>query len=239
MDTAPQVLNRSTPLRSPWVRAADATVAALHWGQEREVAAVLTRAFADDPLVNAICDTSASQRPGQMLWSFRMAVRTHCLSPQPAWTIADARAGLVGVVMISRPGMTLNATPDTLFVLRGLLHVGPRAALRGMRAGQTIAAHAPPGPFTYLRTLGIDPSFHGRGFGSRLIKQALSAAPTAWPVYLETAKEKNLSFYARHGLRCIGEFECLGVRVWRLLRPPLPHPLAVDGHAASVRHSEY
>src|SRR5262249_22296247 len=162
-------------------------------------------------------DAGPPHRDEQMWWSFRMAVRSHCLSPQPAWTVCDAQQRTVGVAMISRPSMALQAAPDTLFVLRGLLHVGPRAALRGIRAGQVIAAHAPPGPFTYLRTLGVDPTCHGRGLGSQLVKQALRAAPAAWPVYLETAKERNLSFYARHGLRCIGEFDCLGVRVWRLL----------------------
>jgi GNAT superfamily N-acetyltransferase len=191
----------------------------LQWAHERGVAALLTRAFADDPLVNAICGESPEQRARLMVWSFRIAVRSHCLSPQPAWVLTDALAGPLGVALVSRPGMELRANPDTLFALRGLMHVGLGAVRRGIRAAQIIAAHAPHGPFTYLRTLGVDPRYHRRRLGSQLVEEVLRAAPTAWPVYLETAKERNLTFYAGHGLRCIGEFDCLGVRVWRLLRP--------------------
>ncbi|MBI3786458.1 MAG: GNAT family N-acetyltransferase [Deltaproteobacteria bacterium] len=190
----------------------------LQWSQEREVAALLMRAFADDPLVNAICNVQSRQRDRQLYWSFRIAIRSHCLSPQPAWVMTDALSRPIGVALVSRPSMDLRGNPDTLFALRGLFHVGIAAARRGMHAARTIAAQAPHGPFTYLRTLGVDPQYQGRGLGSRLVDEVIRAAPTGWPLYLETAKETNLTFYARHGLSCIGEFECLGVRVWRLFR---------------------
>jgi ribosomal protein S18 acetylase RimI-like enzyme len=196
-----------------------AAIAVLRWQDEQCVAALLARAFLDDPLVIAICGVPAPERQERMRWSFRMAVRSHCLGRQPAWTVVDSRGVPQGVVLASRSRLSVQAHSDTLFTLRGLRHVGLRTALHGFKAAQTIASHAPPEPFTYLRTLGVDPEYQLRGVGSQLVEQVVRASPASLPVYLETAKEENLSFYARHGFEPAGEFRCLGVPVWRLLRP--------------------
>lgn len=194
------------------------TVGTLHLAQERAVAMILARAFVDDLLVRAICGGTEPSLE-RITWSFRIAVRGHCLSPQPGWTISEPSSGIAGVALVSRPSMLLQSRSDTWFTLRALRHVGLRAARRGMQAAETIAAHAPPAPYLYLRTLGVDPSMQGRGIGSRLLRQVIDATPPTWPLYLETAKERNLAFYAKHGLQCMGSFHCLNVRIWRLQRP--------------------
>lgn len=147
-----------------------------------------------------------------------MALRSHCLARQPAWSIVDTNAMPVAAVLVTRSQSPSPAPGDFFFALRGLLHVGLTTGLRGAQAAHTIAAHAPSQPFTYLRTIGVDPAMQRRGFGSELVEWVVRAAPATLPVYLETAKEQNLSFYARHGFSCMGDFRCLGVRVWRLLR---------------------
>lgn len=189
--------------------------------QERAVAALLVRAFADDPLVRVLCDADPTRRLLQTTWSFRMSVRAHCLSPQPAWVLNDGRGAPAGVILVSRPSMSLNGRPDILFSLRALPYIGWRTIQRGLRAGALLAQHAPRGPFTYIRTLGIDPRLQRQGLGSQLLRQALQSAPPQWPVYLETARERNLRFYERHGLQCVGKFEYLGITIWRMLRPVL------------------
>jgi ribosomal protein S18 acetylase RimI-like enzyme len=195
------------------------TLGAVHWRGEREIAAVLARAFVDDPLVLAICAAPLAQRERRMAWSFRIAVRGHCLAAQPGWALTGPDAAPVGAVLTTRPCVQMDVNTDVLFALRALAHMGMRAGVRGVQAARIIAAHAPPQPFTYLRTLGVHPDLHHRGLGSRLVEQVIQSAPAAAPVYLETAKEKNVAFYARHGFECIGEFRCLGVPVWRMLRP--------------------
>lgn len=194
------------------------TLSVLRWSDERSVAVALAQSFVDDPLVIAICEAAPALREQRMLWSFRIAVRTHCLAAQPAWLIADADGTAMGAVLVTRPRATGPGISDLLFTTRALWHVGTHTVMRGMRAAQTIAAHAPRGPFTYLRTIGVHPAAQGRGLGSQLVEQVIRAAPPSLPVYLETAKERNLSFYAHHGFACIGEFSCLGVPVWRCMR---------------------
>lgn len=218
-NNASSAMNRPSSIeRRGQVDRAAYTLGVLRWEDERRAAAVLARAFLDDPLVMAICDAPPAERERRMLWSFRIAVRAHCLAGQPAWTVVAPDAQPVGVVLVSRPRTDRQPSPDLLFTLWGLWRIGLRTGLRGLRAGRSIAAHAPQTPFTYLRTLGVAPDFHGRGLGSRLVEQVIRAAPAAWPIYLETAKEQNLGFYARHGFTCVGEFRCLGVPVWRLIR---------------------
>src|SRR5512140_2644520 len=63
------------------------TVSVLRWEDERAAAAVLARAFVDDPLVIAICDAPPAEREERMRWGFRVAIRSHCLTAQPAWMI--------------------------------------------------------------------------------------------------------------------------------------------------------
>ncbi len=186
---------------------------------ERQVAMLLVRAFIDDPLVRVICQGGASHRARQMEWSFRMSVRSHCLSPQPAWVLVAANGLPAGVILVSRPSMALNGRADVAFTLQALLHLDWRTIRRGLQAGGELLKHAPPTAFTYIRTLGVDPDRQHQGVGTQLLRHAVHSSPTNWPIYLETAKESNLTFYQRQGLQCIGEFNCFGVKVWRLLRP--------------------
>jgi hypothetical protein len=43
------------------------------------------------------------------------------------------------------------------------------------------------------------------------------------PAYLETDSEDNVRFYERRGFSLDGETSILGVRVWRMKRPPAGH----------------
>ncbi|MFQ5668103.1 MAG: GNAT family N-acetyltransferase [Candidatus Binatia bacterium] len=209
----------SRPVGQARLAAGRYATASLGWDDERHVGALLARAFVDDPLVIAICHAPAAARRSRMEWGFRVAVRNHYLAAQPAWTLADSSACPLGVALVtSSPPVRQKGPSDPVFVLRAFLHVRPHTALRGLKAARVIASQAPTVPFTYLRTLGVDPAFQGRGLGSQLVEQVVRAASPLLPIYLETANERNLSFYARHGFACIGEFRCLGVPVWRMLR---------------------
>ncbi len=201
----------------------------LAWHDERAAAAMLVRAFAQDPLVKAICGQPEERRSEKMWWSFRMSLRAHCLSLEPAWILRGENHAVMGVVLVSLTGGRLSGASDFLFSLRSLWHIGWAAAQRGVEAARAIARHLPAPPFLYVRTLGVDPAIQHRGLGSKLLTHALNSLGTPSPAYLETAVESNLRFYSRHGFRCIGTFSAIGVPVWRLWRParveaPIPGP---------------
>ena len=79
-----------------------------------------------------------------------------------------------------------------------------------------------PNPIWYLLLLGVDDPYRGQGLGGRLIEPVLARArQERLACYLETEKEENLGFYARHGFHLAeeGREPRHGVRTWGLLRP--------------------
>jgi ribosomal protein S18 acetylase RimI-like enzyme len=79
-------------------------------------------------------------------------------------------------------------------------------------------------PHWYLSVLGVDPEHHGKGLGAALIKPVLDQCDRdGTPAYLESANERNLSFYKRNGFEVREETEIpRGPRVWCMWRDPQP-----------------
>jgi ribosomal protein S18 acetylase RimI-like enzyme len=76
----------------------------------------------------------------------------------------------------------------------------------------------------YLGTLGTDPDRQGRGVGSALLRVVLDRLDhEGLPAYLESSKERNLAFYARHGFQVTGEITTRrGPTLWLMWREPRP-----------------
>jgi len=76
-------------------------------------------------------------------------------------------------------------------------------------------------PHYYLGVLGVDPEFHGGGFGKALLDEVcrLSAEdPRSHGVYLETASERSLEFYFRNEFELCGEGDLDGSPLWCVYR---------------------
>lgn len=204
--------------RESWSREGGAVLVPMRLADEHAVAGMLARAFVDDPLVLAICRGGPSQRLRQLRWGFRVAARVQCRAGQPAWVVRAGGAGpVVAAALTLRAPVEPAVVGDGWFAVWALLRMGPGAVCRSRQAARVLARHEPIGPFTYLRTLGVDPDWQGRGFGSRLVRHVQAGARDRPPLYLETARPENVGFYQRHGFRRAGEFDCLGVRLWRLV----------------------
>jgi N-acetylglutamate synthase-like GNAT family acetyltransferase len=93
--------------------------------------------------------------------------------------------------------------------------------LRGLRA---VEALHPAEPHWYLAVLGIEPERQGEGNGGALIQPVLEDCDRQEvPAYLETARERNVDFYTRHGFRVTDELELPdGPPVWLMWRDPRP-----------------
>lgn len=75
----------------------------------------------------------------------------------------------------------------------------------------------------YLATIGVDPPHQGQGIGSLLLQPILARADAeGLACYLETGREINVRFYAKHGFRVLrsGLAPLGGPRYWTMLRPP-------------------
>ena len=177
----------------------------------------LARAFADDPVLAWSCPR-ASRRVAVGRRFFGARLR-QLLPEDEVWTTDD----LAGTAVWAPPDrwrvsawQTLQLVPSTLaalaphrlpLVLSGLADVERRHPLE---------------PHMYLAVLGTDPPAQGRGVGSAVLGPVLEDCDrNGVPAFLETGKERNVGFYARHGFRVTEEFDLpRGPRVWLMWRDP-------------------
>ncbi len=193
-----------------------------------DAAAVLSRAFVSDPLVNAIAPEPREPRArGQRLTGlFAVALRLHRGAGQPVFGVFESGALIAAAVV---EGTMHPSAPST--ILPGLLSlptmvraVGWGGTRRSIALVDTLARNHPPKPHLYLNILGVDPSFQRRHCGVAILDhlcEIVAARSDLDGVYLETATQDNVAYYIRNGYEVIGEFYPLGVRMWRMFQPRL------------------
>jgi ribosomal protein S18 acetylase RimI-like enzyme len=79
------------------------------------------------------------------------------------------------------------------------------------------AKYKPTVPHYYLGVIGTDPTLHGRGIGTQLLKsfcENSASDPLSSGVYLETAQASNLKFYERSGFAETGRGDLGGQTLW-------------------------
>jgi GNAT superfamily N-acetyltransferase len=90
-------------------------------------------------------------------------------------------------------------------------------------AEDTMRSNRPTDPHFYLQGLGVDPPRQGEGLGSAVIGPVLRRCDANGnPAYLETAKDRNVGFYERHGFAVVGQarLPLAGPRMWFMRREP-------------------
>jgi ribosomal protein S18 acetylase RimI-like enzyme len=178
----------------------------------------LGRAFYDDPVMGWMFPDD--RRRVDLNTRF-FALRLNELVKQEVTYTTD---GHVGAAVWTLPGRwRLPMLAETLFALR----LTPIAGRRGptlMRGWQRVDAVHPKQPHYYLAILGTEPESQGGGAGSALMGPVLESCDRdEIPAYLESSKERNIAFYARHGFRVTGAVDLpRGPRVWPMWRDPRP-----------------
>lgn len=180
------------------------------------LAQALARAFADDPIVTwAFPDPAVRSRrlPRFFAWSLRKHLPQAMSSTTPASNAA---------ALWAQPGRWKETPREAV---RLVAAVGPgvgRRAPRVLRGLTDLEGRHPSGRHLYLAVLGVDPSLQGQGVGSALIRPGLDHCDEErLPAYLETAKERNLPFYERHGFVVHDHFALpKGPPVWTMWREP-------------------
>lgn len=182
------------------------------------LAAVLGRAFADDPVWRWMFP----RHPERMTGMFAMLLR-HAHLPNGVTELAESDGRILAGALWDPPGRWQMSTTAQLRQLPAMLRVlGPRtfAVLRGL--GEIERAH-PIEPHWYLSIIGTEPAAQGRGVGSALMRSRLSRCDDLrFPAYLESSKERNIPYYERFGFKVTGEVRLPGdgPRVWPMWRNP-------------------
>ena len=184
-----------------------------------ELAAVMARAFEDDPLMKWIL-------PNDRTRLARMTAMERAVSHKVALPI-----GRHILTTDELAGMAVWAPPNTWKVPTSkFVTVGPQmiATLRGglirlMRGFAVLEKAHPHEPHWYLEGLGTDPKWQRRGVGGALMAPVLARCDDEGvPAYLETQKQANVPYYRKHGFEVIREVDlpARGPHMWLMWREP-------------------
>ncbi len=152
---------------------------------------------------------------------YQAIIRTGLLYGE-AYTTAD----LDGLAIWIKPENT-HFTPGILLrtgLLVSLLALGLGPAARFMKSAnylEKLQKGVISEPHWILVQLGVEPEHQGKGIGGRLVKPVLDKADAGGvPCTVESADERNLSFYKKHGfeVRRTGQVPGGGPQVWILVR---------------------
>lgn len=176
----------------------------------------LSRAFHDDPVMEWLFP-DPRRRPRWTRAFFGTRAR-QLLDQEEVWVTAES-SGAALWALPDRWKLSLRETLDMM--ARISMGVG-RRTVRGLRGLSLIEERHPHEPHYYLAVLGVDPSAQGGGLGSALMAPVLrSCDEDGIAAYLESSKERNIAFYARHGFRVIEEVRMpKGPPIWLMWRDP-------------------
>jgi GNAT superfamily N-acetyltransferase len=169
-----------------------------------ELAATMSRAFYDDPVMEWILPDSG-RRLGQLSRMFTAMTRHHHLGHGGVEVACDGPA--IGAAALWDPPNCWQETrrAEWAMVPTFLRVFGLRTAqARGVQ--EVMKRAHPEEPHWYLAAIGSDPSVRGQGFGQALMRSRLDRCDAEHcPAYLESSKPENVPYYQRFGFSVTAE----------------------------------
>jgi ribosomal protein S18 acetylase RimI-like enzyme len=181
-----------------------------------------SRAYAADPLIGYFVRDDAARSDG-LRRLFDFCLREEAMAHGQVTMTCDG-SGCAAWLSPSRSRPTTSLIEQIALLPRmaGVCSL-PRVP-RLLATMRLLERHHPAEPpHHYLYLLAVVPERQRRGLGSALLRQGLGAIDRARAAtYLETASERNLTFYRRHGFEVTGDARLPlgGPKVWFLWREP-------------------
>ncbi len=195
----------------------------LQAAQVDEASHVLARAFFDDPMVMYVIPDDEKRRR-HLPWFFRLAARYGNL-----WGENFTTPGKVdGAAIWLPPGD--NITKPLRMIRLGLLAAPFKFGLpsfmrffTALNRLEHLHKRDVPPEHWYLFVLGVDPERQGQGVGGTIIQPVLERADRDHlPCYLETMKERNVTFYRKQGFEVVvDDVFPNGPHYWTMKRDPI------------------
>lgn len=178
----------------------------------------LAAAFDDDPFWAWLTPDRARYRRAAPAFFTRDAA-LHLATPGEVLVDDQLR----GAAIWCAPAAWRNSTGNALRMAAPSFRLFGTRTIRGLNALRALERAHPPHPHHwYLSVLGTDPAHQGHGIGSALIRAVTDRCDEQGiPAYLESSKESNIAFYARHGFEVTGELPLGdGPSMWPMWREP-------------------
>lgn len=184
--------------------------------------AVLARALFEDGLARYMYPDEEG-RKARIPWHFSAMVRYGVLFGRVLTTAGEPR----GVAVWLPPGETdmtenrivaagMDASPAVLGEEAFGRFMNAMAEIEPLREQDVAPRH------WYLALVGVDPDCSSQGIGSALLTPILAEADgEGLPCYLDTAEERNVGFYQKHGFETVrhGTVTDTSVEYWTMQRP--------------------
>jgi ribosomal protein S18 acetylase RimI-like enzyme len=197
------------------------TIRALQLPEAGAAAAMLGRAFRDNPAYRTILAHLADERRGVAIERVKRGFVRAVLKRGIA-DVVESDGKIAAASLVLGPGDYPFKLIPYLWRSTGCLYTGARGIYRFLRADSHMVKRHYSGPHYYLFVLGVAPEQQGRGLGkSLLIKLNERADRDKLPCYLETDKETNVRIYQSAGYRVVTDELVTGVpglRFWTMLR---------------------
>jgi ribosomal protein S18 acetylase RimI-like enzyme len=177
----------------------------------------LALAFRDNPMNIAI----HGPRAGHRVRANRAGLRALVLDSARQTVTRVIRHGgqVAGGFVVVPPGAFPLPAPRVRRLIGSFFHQGARAMDQWSQVAASLGVLHPVTDHWYLAVLGVVPSLHGRGLGTRLVEALLRTVATdPRPIYLESDREASVRFYLGRGFRTVAEVKPLDVTCWCLLR---------------------
>jgi ribosomal protein S18 acetylase RimI-like enzyme len=189
----------------------------------RELTAVLSAAFLDDPVFAWILPgrTHRARVIEPTFDAFADAFARH-----DETRVATVAGSLAGVAMWAPPGVApVHPDDEERFGARVAELAGPHLDRLAECMERFEAVH-PEAPAWYLQFLAVHPTAQGQGLGGRLLRDVLDHADAAGEsTYLEATSLRNRALYERHGFEVVGEIQLTdGPTVYPMWRDPSATP---------------
>lgn len=179
---------------------------------------MLARAFLDDPVACWAYPPASLRR--RALERFQATRLRQLIVHEEVWMSDD----LCSAALWAPPGHWHSTLRETAQIVPAFAHprLWPRIPIAAVGWDRLERSHPRTPPHFYLAVLGTDPAAQGRGLGSAVLSAVLEQCDAdGVGAYLESSKERNLDFYARHGFRVMAEIRLLwGPPMWKMWRDP-------------------
>ena len=167
------------------------------------LAAVLARAFFDDPPMAWLLTDPATRR-SRLTRMFATIIGIESL-PYGGVDIACAGDEILGGAIWMPPGHWQPGLLEKIRAAPGHWRAVATAEIRAARMGHALSRSHPKEPHWYLKSVGIDPSSQGRGAAGLLLRSRLERCDQdRQPAYLEASKPEGVPLYERFGFRRTG-----------------------------------
>ena len=184
---------------------------------DEQLAGMMVRAFRDDPACNWVLRNDHARAAG---WSLFFRTTLDLYHPFGAIYATDGGAGCA---LWAPPGKWRITTWRKLLLAPRIMRIlSLRGVPRGLRTMDLMDAQHPAEPHYYLYMLAVDTDAQGRGHGSALLQTGLARVDQERVgAFLETANERNLPLYRRHGFEITATIQLPpdGPPMWFMWRP--------------------